>query len=176
MIINKICLHLLLALLIISCNEKKAPDQEVDISNFLLTDHIKLELNNDTVLENSYLKGLVTLTKPRFTGKNSEIVVVIEDSLEILKYDLSNERETFFAVFTNLECDTINRKYFPKYDPTKTAAFGKKMEKEGSHKIRGYVMEYYGIELGPNYDITSDSLTDQKHKIYFEKEITVLPN
>jgi len=100
---------------------------------------------------------------------------VLENNTDILKSDLSNERESELSVFQNLEFDSINRQYFEGSDPRKTAAFGKQMKNMGSQKIRGYVMEYYGIELGPNYNITSDSLSNQRNKIYFEKKVTVVP-
>ena len=170
-----LCYYLLLTLLILGCKERNESDQIVKNSHFL-TDQIVIELNNDTVQQNNYVKGIIRLTKPKFPDKNSKIAVVLENNTDILKSDLSNERESELAVFHNLEFDSINRQHFEGSDPLKTAAFGKLMKNKGSQKIRGYVLEYYGIELGPNYDITSDSLSNQRNKIYFEKEVTVVPN
>jgi len=171
-------------ILITGCQEKdqkkneqnQDQDQEIKKSNFLLTDKIKIELTNDTIVKNEFIKGIVSLKTSKFDNKDSKIIIAIEDRLAILKSDLSNEKETFLTIFQNLEYDSVNRKYFKKYDPKKTVVFGKKMKNIGSHKLKGYVMEYYGIQLGPNYDITSDSLSNQRNKIYFEKVITVLPN
>ena len=168
--------YFLLILLIVGCKERNESDQRVENSNSFVTDQIVIELNNDTVQQNNYVKGIIRLTEPKFANKNSKILVVLENNTNILKSDLSNERDSELAVFQNLEFDSINRQYFEGFDPLKTAAFGKLMKNRGSQKIRGYVMEYYGIELGPNYDITSDSLSNQRNKIYFEKEVTVVPN
>jgi len=168
---------LLIIVSITSCeNQGKKKEESYEKADLSSTDKIEIELNNDTVRKNDFIKGVLRLKKSNFEKKNSKIVVAIEDSLDILKSDLSNERKTFLMIFQNLQYDSINRKYFKEYDPRKTAAFGKKMKKTGTQKIRGYVMEYYGIELGPNYDITSDSLSKQRNKIYFEKEIIVVPN
>ena len=157
-------------------NEKKEVlNQETDKSNYYLSDRIEIEFNNDTIFQNDFIKGLISLKKSKFRNKNSKIIVAIEDSLDILKPDLSNESETVLSIFQNLEYDSINRKFFQDYNLRKTATFGKKFKNVGSHKLRGYVMEYYEIDLGPDYDLTSDSLSNQRNKIYFEKEITVLP-
>lgn len=171
-----VCFYCLLILLNVGCKEKNESDQSFENNNSFVTDQIEIELNNDTVQQNNYVKGIIRLTELKFPDKNSKIVVVLENNTDILKSDLSNERESELAVFQNLELDSINRQYFKGSDPVKTAAFGKLMKNTGSQKIRGYVMEYYGIELGLNYDITSDSLSNQRNKIYFEKEITVVPN
>ncbi|MDR5589938.1 hypothetical protein [Christiangramia sp. SM2212] len=155
---------------------EQGKNEKVDKSNFYLKDNIEIKFNNDTIPKNGFLKAILILKKSKFQQKNSKIIVAIEDSLDILKQNLSNERKTFLTIFQNLEYDSINRKFFKQYDPKKTVAFGKQMKNIGSHKLRGYVMEYYDIQVGPQYDITSDSLSKQRNKIYFEKTITVVPN
>jgi hypothetical protein len=171
---------LLIIVTLIGCQNQQKKNQnshsEIEKSELNPAAKIEIELNNDTVYKDEFIKGIIRLKKSSFGNENSKIIVAIEDSLSILKSDLSNERETYLTIFQNLENDTVNKKYFKEYDLSKTVAFGKKMKITGVRKIRGYVMEFYGINLGLEYDITSDSLSNQRNKIYFEKEITVLSN
>ena len=167
---KKILLITLTVLFVFAC--KESPDRT---ENNKALSSIKFQNLQSTVRTNEDVKVVAELVKPQFKDKDSEIVVIIEMGEEnVLKPDLSNEKDAKLAVFQNLSTDSINQNFINTKDLKKTAVFGRRFQDPGLQKIRGYVLEYYDFEISRGYDITNDSFNaDKISKTYFETEIEI---
>ena len=168
---KKLFFIILAILSVFAC--KETPD---NTENNELLSTIKFQNLQSTVVTNEDVKVVAELVNPRFKNKNSEIVVIVEmGEKNVLKPDLSNEKEAKLAVFQNLSTDSINRNFINSTDLKKTVVFGRRFQDPGLQKIRGYVMEYYDFEIFRGYDITNDTLNaDKISKTYFETEIEII--
>lgn len=165
----KIYLCIILTLIFISCQEnekKKFVENKKSTEN-----NVIIEISNDTISMNEFVKGIIYIKKSHFNDSKSKIALVLEaDENFKLKKDLSNEYQIPIEVFQNLSNDSINQKWFKEYDFFKSVVFGKKFNESGNKKIRGYVLEYLTEE--PPLD--SIFPKGKVWKEYFEKDIYVI--
>ena len=150
-----------------SCNNK----EDANVSKYKNNHpNYKIETSRDTFYINEYVKALAVLETPFFKKEDSKIIVILDnDDNYSLKKDLSNQYQISFEGFHNLSYDTINQKWFKGYDFNKSSAFGKKLNKLGENKIRGYILEYITNE--PPLDSIYDR--GKVKKYYFEKKVFI---
>ena len=161
---------------VLSLNACKESSDNRENGDKISSSSVRLQNLKTPIDINENAKLVAELVKPYFEDKNSEIIVIVETGdKNILKSDLSNQREANLAIFQNLGDDTINRNFIEETDFKKTAVFGRNFKEPGIKKIRGYVMEYYGFEIYPGYDITNDTLnSDKVSRTFFETEIEIV--
>jgi len=137
---------------------------------------IRFQILKAPIGVNEDVKIVAELVNPAFEDKNSNIIVVVEiGEKNILKTDLSNQKDAKLAIFQNLSKDTVNSKFVQATDLKRTAIFGKSFKNPGIQKIRGYVMEFYDFEIYRGYDITNVTLNSDKiSRTFFETEIEVI--
>ncbi|WP_375587448.1 hypothetical protein [Flagellimonas aurea] len=129
------------------------------------------KFNKDTIKLNEPIRGVAYCYSPMLEEYNSEIRVIVDSENESFNSDYSNEDEISVQVFSNLEKDTSNQKWFrniKKRNLKYTAIFGNWFESTGPKTIKGFIEEY---AIGPFEDQDADSITS---RTFFEKQIYVL--
>ena len=122
---------------------------------------LSIEILNYPVRVNEPIKALAILYNSELQKYDSHILVGLEQNEEEpLKEDLSNEYDIGMDFFENIAVDTINQKWIKTDNKKYTAVFGKQFAKKGKHRLRGYVLDYYGFKI-------TDSIIPEKSKKYF---------
>lgn len=129
------------------------------------------KFNKDTIRLNEPLRGVAYCFSPLLEEHGSKIRVIVDSENNRFNSDYSNEDDISVQVYSNLEIDTSNQKWFSNIKGRNlkyTAIFGDWFETTGPKTISGYMEEY---ALGPFEDSDADSITS---RTFFEKKIVVL--
>ena len=125
----------------------------------------------DTIRLNEPIRGVAYCFSPLLEDYGSEIRVIVDSENGRFNSDFSNEGDIDIQIFSSLEIDTVNQKWFRNIKERNlkyTAIFGDWFETTGPKTIRGYMEEF---AIGPFEDKDADSIT---RRTFFEKKIIVL--
>ena len=129
---------------------------------------LSIEILNYPVSVNEPIKALAKLHNSELQKYDSQIFVVLErDENEPLKEDLSNEYDIDMDFYANMAVDSLNQKWIKSDNKKYTAVFGKEFGTKGKHRLRGYVLDYYG------FDILDSILPEKSKKYFFNIEIEI---